>query len=505
MGGGASKSKYTMITDRKLTKAHYEAVESNSQRRLNRAVSGPADDLSARNSNQADITPPRPIQKGKSMLVLGSGAMGPGAGGAIAPASRLKKGMSEKGMAIGDRRKPPPLKKGKSEAVIAQAGGGGKSMTMSLRLPWLVKNANIVSCKNCFFFPEFHNPSSCSISNSLYEIFLQIIASAPDRIKYGRIIGRGLMGTVRVCELDTGKFVAVKTISKKYVKKHNDMRHINAERTILKEMTSPFCIRLFGTFQDEQNIHMILEYAPGGELFRRITRRDSFPSEVAKFYTAEVFMALDHVQKLGYVFRDLKPENVMLDEYGHCKLIDFGFAMIPNESGLCTTNVGTPAYLSPEQLNGKFTKGYTKAVDWWAFGIFLYELLTSKTPFCNSFSESSFEIYSRVLKGKIKYPGNKFTPENKDLVSSLLHPDIKRRMVDPRAIEKHAFFADVDWKAVGNRQVIPPFTPRLPTSVITDTQTICHFDDWGPDPKPPPTAAGGAKYNTCIDHDFYNF
>ena len=196
----------------------------------------------------------------------------------------------------------------------------------------------------------------------------------------------------------------------------------------------------------------------------------------------------------------------MLDEYGHCKLIDFGFAMTPNDAtGLCTTNVGTPAYLSPEQLNGKFTQGYSKIVDWWALGIFLYELLTSKTPFCNSFSESSFEIYTRVLNGKIKYPGKKFTPESKALVSALLHPDVKRRLVYPRLIEKHAFFADVDWKAVGNRQVIPPFTPRLPTEAATPLETICHFDDWGVDNNPPSKSSSGLRGSSFADSDFFDF
>ena len=314
------------------------------------------------------------------------------------------------------------------------------------------------------------------------------------------------MGTVRVCELDVGKFVAVKTISKNYIKKHNDHRHINSERNILREMNSPFCIRLFGTFQDVNNIHLIMEFAPGGELFRRITRRQSFPANVAKFYTAEVFLALDHVQSLGYVFRDLKPENVMLDEYGHCKLIDFGFAMMPDDvTGLCTTNVGTPAYLSPEQLNGKFTQGYSKIVDWWALGVFLYELLTSETPFCKNFRESSFEIYTRVLKGKIKYPGKKFTSETKSLVGSLLHADFKQRLVNPRLIQKHPFFADLDWEAVKNRQVIPPFTPRLNVEAVTGADTVSQFDDWGPDTKPPPKGLSGSQYTSCVDPEFYDF
>lgn len=445
MGGGASKQNYVMVTDRLLTNEYYQKVESAAPARL---------------------------KKGQSLM-----AMSTDSERRSSEIGQLKKGASEK--ITSERRKTevPRLKKGKTETSLSSitVPSVNGRVHVSARLPWLVKDATIQS------------------------------ATAGERLKYGKIIGRGLMGTVRVCELDVGKFVAVKTVSKKYIRKHNDMRHITSERDILKKMTSPFCIRLFGTYQDADNIHLVLEYAPGGELFRRLSRRDCFPSNVAKFYTCEVFLALDHVQNLGYVFRDLKPENVMLDEYGHCKLIDFGFAMMPNDDGLCTTNVGTPAYLSPEQLNGKFTKGYSNIVDWWALGIFLYELLTSKTPFCNSFSESSFEIYTRVLKGKIKYPGKCFNKESKALVSSLLDADVKRRLVNPRLIEKHPFFADVDWKAVRNRQVIPPFTPRLPTEAVTDEVTVCHFDDWGRDDKPPPKAMAGKKYNGSMDPDFYEF
>ena len=327
-------------------------------------------------------------------------------------------------------------------------GGGGGGLEMSSKIPWIIKKMppRIAS-----------NIESFDLNND-------------------KVLGVGLMGTVRLARYrhhTTPAYVAIKSIRKDYITRHNDERHVNNERDILLAMQSPFCIQLFGTCQDDTHIYFTMEYAAGGELFRRILRKDGFSPNVAKFYLCEVYLAIFHVQSLGYVYRDLKPENVMLDEYGHCKLVDFGFCTKPNADGMCRTNVGTPAYLSPEQLNGKFTKGYTKIVDWWSLGVLLYELLSGKTPFCKKNSESSYEIYLRVLKGKISY-SRRFSAETKALINELLHPDIATRLTDPVLIKHHAFFADADWGALEKRQIIPPFVPKL--SMEGDMQ---HFDDWG--------------------------
>lgn len=143
------------------------------------------------------------------------------------------------------------------------------------------------------------------------------------------------MGAVRIVKVKPmNAYFALKAIKKDYIYKHRDQRHINNERNLLMQVTSSFCIRLFGCYQDNANIYFAMEIAAGGELFRRLSKKCYFQPDTAKFYATEIFSAIEHVQNLGYVYRDLKPENVMLDEEGHCKLVDFGFAVRPDEDGI---------------------------------------------------------------------------------------------------------------------------------------------------------------------------
>ena len=194
-------------------------------------------------------------------------------------------------------------------------------------------------------------------------------------------------------------------MSKGYVAKHNDERHVQNERAILTRLRHPFVVSLFGTFQDKKKVYFVMEFVAGGELFSKLRGNQCLTAPVARFYLAEILSALAYVHANGFAYRDLrvrprppffhvgefspppfyrKPENVLLDLDGHCRLIDFGFACAPpgGPDGLMRTNCGTPAYLSPEQLSRKKTGGYTRIVDWWAFGCVAHELMTGHTPFC---------------------------------------------------------------------------------------------------------------------------
>lgn len=184
-----------------------------------------------------------------------------------------------------------------------------KGVVCSDKCPWIIKNVTFA-----------HNPGAD------WDV--------------GRIIGTGLMGVVRIVKVKpVNAYFALKAIRKDYIYKHRDQRHINNERNLLMQVSSAFCIRLFGCYQDNTNVYFAMEIAAGGELFRRLSKKCYFQADTAKFYATEIFSAIEHVQNLGYVYRDLKPENVMLDEDGHCKLVDFGFAVQPDEEGILSAMI----------------------------------------------------------------------------------------------------------------------------------------------------------------------
>jgi serine/threonine protein kinase len=286
------------------------------------------------------------------------------------------------------------------------------------------------------------------------------------------------MGTVRIAKNKAGKYMVFKAVRKDYVIKHNDQRHIQNEKDILRALNCPFCVKLFGTFQDRTNVYYALEFCPGGELFQRLGRKKQFPPEEAKFYISEVFVALEHVQELGFVYRDLKPENIILDEEGHCKLVDFGFSTpCADNTTKLHTLCGTPAYLSPEQLDGKFTNGYTRVVDWWSFGVLVYELLTGKTPFSHGHKESHYEIFLRILNKRISFPWG-MDSVSKDLISKLCHAQLDKRLVGAPDIKLHPYFT-MPWPDVAQRRLVPPFVPR-----IKEEGDIHYFKSYAPPPTP---------------------
>merc|ERR1711991_666952 len=312
----------------------------------------------------------------------------------------------------------------------------------------------------------------------------------------------GLMGTVRIARSKKeDSWVALKSVRKDYITRHNDGRHVQNERRVLYDLSEhPFIVQLYGTFQDHKRIYFVMEYLAGGELFSRLWLKDRFSTNAAKFYLSEIFLAIEYIHDAGYCYRDLKPENVMLDEEGHCRLVDFGFARAPDaQSGLMKTMVGTPAYLSPEQLNGKYssfdsgflltipckisdqmhsntgkwTNGYSNIVDWWSLGIITYELLTGKTPFCKNNKETAYAIYLRVLKGKIKFPWN-LHASAKTLIKDLLIADLPKRLKNAEDIKVQPFYSDVDFDAVYERRVVPPKIPKL-----TEPGDSHYFEEYG--------------------------
>uniref|UniRef100_A0A0A9X7D8 cAMP-dependent protein kinase catalytic subunit PRKX n=1 Tax=Lygus hesperus TaxID=30085 RepID=A0A0A9X7D8_LYGHE len=222
------------------------------------------------------------------------------------------------------------------------------------------------------------------------------------------------------------------------------------------EMNHPFIVTLYKYFQDLDSIYLVMEYVIGGELFTQIRKTGHFNNKVTRFYATEILLALAYMHSKDIVYRDLKPENVLIDNEGHVKLTDFGFAK--RIVGRTWTLCGTPEYLAPELIQ---SKGHSKPVDWWAFGILLFEMLAGYPPF---YDENPLGIYQKVLGGLIEFPSY-FDPYARDLIKKLLIADTTRRygcMRDgPLDIIKHKWFNTVNWRNVITRSVPPPFKPTV--------------------------------------------
>jgi len=171
-------------------------------------------------------------------------------------------------------------------------------------------------------------------------------------------------------------YFALKVLRKEDILKHKQVEHINAERYILSRVQHPFVVDLFATFQDSLNVYMLMSYVPGGELFTHLRRAQCFTPDVTRFYLATIILALKYLHSFNIIYRDLKPENLLLDSRGYLRLTDFGFAKIVDDR--TWTLCGTPEYLAPEIIQ---SDGHGKAADWWACGILCYEMLVGWPPF----------------------------------------------------------------------------------------------------------------------------
>eukprot|EP01113_Clastostelium_recurvatum_P006206 TRINITY_DN12814_c0_g1_i3.p2 TRINITY_DN12814_c0_g1~~TRINITY_DN12814_c0_g1_i3.p2 ORF type:complete len:424 (+),score=104.72 TRINITY_DN12814_c0_g1_i3:1456-2727(+) len=270
-------------------------------------------------------------------------------------------------------------------------------------------------------------------------------------------LGTGTFGRVYLVKhRPSGRFFAMKTLKKSEVVRLKQVEHINSEKTILTSIDHPFIVNLYKTYQDDRYLYMLEEYIIGGEMFSHLRRAGRFSNEVARFYTAEIVLALEYLHNLNIVYRDLKPENLLIDSTGHIKITDFGFAKKVEDR--TWTLCGTPEYLAPEIIQ---SKGHGKAVDWWALGILIFEMLAGYPPF---FDDNPFGIYEKILGGRIQFPGH-FDPNAKDLIRKLLASDRTRRLGNLKGgagdIKQHKWFKGVDWEMLYAKRVVAPIVPEV--------------------------------------------
>ncbi|RXN35697.1 cAMP-dependent kinase catalytic subunit alpha [Labeo rohita] len=265
-----------------------------------------------------------------------------------------------------------------------------------------------------------------------------------DRLK---TLGTGSFGRVMlVRHRETGQHYAMKILNKQKVVKLKQIEHTLNEKRILQAVSFPFLVRLEYSFKDNTNLYMVMQYVQGGEMF-------------------------SHLRRIGR-FRDLKPENLLIDQQGYIQVTDFGFAK--RVKGRTWTLCGTPEYLAPEIILSKVSRavlvslkrlrhvhnGYNKAVDWWALGVLMYEMAAGYPPF---FADQPIQIYEKIVSGKVRFPSH-FSSDLKDLLRNLLQVDLTKRYGNLKNgvndIKGHKWFSTTDWIAIYQRRVEAPFVPK---------------------------------------------
>ncbi|XEU97946.1 hypothetical protein FSHL1_003233 [Fusarium sambucinum] len=288
-----------------------------------------------------------------------------------------------------------------------------------------------------------------------------------------RCLGKGTYGTVLlVKQRATGRLYAQKQFKKASLVVHKKLiEQTKTERQILESVNRhPFVVKLFYAFQDHEQLYLILEYGQGGELFTHLDTEKMFSETVAAFYMAEMLLAISHLHNdLGVVYRDLKPENCLLDAEGHLLLTDFGLSKVSSDQTEgCNSMLGTVEYMAPEVVLGK---KYGKAVDWWSFGALGYDLMTGNPPFRG---QNHAKIQDNIVKQKLVLPYF-LSADAKDLLTRLLRKDPKKRLGavmpnDLTTMKKHRFFRKIDWKKLADRELEPPIQP-----MITDPELAENF------------------------------
>jgi len=274
------------------------------------------------------------------------------------------------------------------------------------------------------------------------------------------MLGAGAFGTVTlVVDPENDKSYALKGVKKCQIVKMRQQKHVIVEMKVMRKLATyknPFLANLVRTYKDDLRVYYLLEACLGGELFTILRRKKYFSEKAARFYVGCVIEAFDCMHSHDIIYRDLKPENLVLDDRGYAKVTDFGFAKVVRDKTF--TVCGTPDYLAPEIVSGQ---GHNKAVDWWTVGILTYEMLASYPPF---YSESPMLTYRKILKGRPKW-GNTFSDKAKRFIAAFLKlRPVKRLGMQPGGVDlmrNKSFFKDFDWAGLQARTMIPPIQNKV--------------------------------------------
>ncbi|XP_056128413.1 cGMP-dependent protein kinase 1a isoform X1 [Rhinichthys klamathensis goyatoka] len=296
-------------------------------------------------------------------------------------------------------------------------------------------------------------------------------------------LGVGGFGRVELVQLksDEVKTFAMKILKKRHIVDTRQQEHIRSEKLIMQEAHSDFIVRLYRTFKDSKYLYMLMEACLGGELWTILRDRGNFDDSTTRFYTACVVEAFAYLHSKGIIYRDLKPENLILDHRGYAKLVDFGFAKKIGFGKKTWTFCGTPEYVAPEII---LNKGHDISADYWSLGILMYELLTGSPPFSGP---DPMKTYNIILRGidMIEFP-KKITKNAANLIKKLCRDTPSERLGNlkngVKDIQKHKWFEGFNWDGLRKGTLTPPIIPNLTSS--TDTSNFDSFPEDNEDPPP---------------------
>ncbi|ELU01456.1 hypothetical protein CAPTEDRAFT_92464 [Capitella teleta] len=282
-----------------------------------------------------------------------------------------------------------------------------------------------------------------------------------DHFQILRAIGKGSFGKVCIVQKkDTKKMFAMKYMNKNMCIKKDAIRNVFREVELLQNLDHPFLVNLWFTFQDDEDMFMVVDLLLGGDLRYHIQQDVKFDEARVKLYICEIALALEYLQKNRIVHRDIKPDNILLDENGHVHITDFNIATELLDGQLATSLSGTKPYMAPEVFACALDNcvGYTYAVDWWSLGVCIYEMLRAKRPYEIHSATTANEVTQLFASHSVSYPLS-WDEDMRDLLRQLLCVDAKNRISTLEGMKAHPFLSDVDFDQVLTLQIKPLFIP----------------------------------------------
>ena len=274
-----------------------------------------------------------------------------------------------------------------------------------------------------------------------------------------KLLGTGTFGRVLLVRFKSNnQLYAMKILMKSRIKSTHQEEHTKAERDLMVQIDNPFLLNIKFAFQDETKLYIVSNFMQGGDMFYHLHFESKFSEKKAKFYLIEIILGLEYLHKNNMIYRDLKPENILMDSTGHIKLSDFGLSKILSDNDeKAFTLCGTPQYLAPEIMK---EEGYDKNVDWWSLGCFFYEMITGFLPF---YIPKDY-LNEKVYEQKVIFPSG-INPLAIKFIKELLVVDPNNRLGNGvngvENIKSHEYFKDVDWNKYYNKEIEPPFIPKL--------------------------------------------